>query len=690
MSRSALVLPLLLAAGLLGQTTVDTIPYRAILSSGNETQQPANPATGAVTILLHVVRDASGNVLSGSVDAWVGYNFTAADTATGMGIQQGPAGADGPVVVPFTLAQTTASSPPAAAGPGTLPPVQTNFPSSSVTLATINAILANPGQFYFDLQTASVATGAMRGQLLPAEIDIRMGLLHPENEAPPIAGRPWTGVATFELIVTRDATGTPNSAYAIFDLAYQGFPSTANFTGLQLHTGGFQVAGPVTIDSGLTGTIAAGSGGTGVLHYETEVNLAAPGALDAVSGSISNPAGYYIDAQTADFPAGAFRSQLMKTDRMDYQVTLLPSQEVPPITGFNGQVPSRLSVYTVRNPDGTAPGGAVVFDENVQFPSGTQITATHVHDGPAGTNGPVRIDSRLKSFPVLVNDGTGNIYRLATVGDTAGLATLNSLISTPWMQYLNIHTADHPGGAARSQLGPGTTTLPSITSVLTAAPYASLTTLAPGSDFALNGTNLSYVATDLSGFNNLLALPVSLNGVSVTIGGAAAPLSAVGPSLILGQIPFNVSTGSQPVVVTTPGGTSSAFNINVASAAPALLYGPNGVIATRQSDNKAITETNQATGGDVIFVTATGLGQTTPPLTTGAIVTSNQAYPVLSNISARIGGVSTSVLSATAAPGLPGLYNVAIVVPQGLAPGNAPMMLQMSLLISNVVALPVK
>ena len=126
MSRSPLALSILLATGLLGQT-VESIPFRAVLSSGNETQQPASPVTGTATIWLHIVRDATGAVVSGSADAAVNYNFTTASTATAMHIHKGAGFVNGSIVLPFALARTDVN------GKGTFPVAQTNFPSSSVT-----------------------------------------------------------------------------------------------------------------------------------------------------------------------------------------------------------------------------------------------------------------------------------------------------------------------------------------------------------------------------------------------------------------------------------------------------------------------------------------------------------------------------------------------------------------------------
>ncbi len=691
MSKSVLAIPIILAAGLFGQTpaptpvqTVETIPLRAILSSANESVQPANPATGAVTIWLHVVRDSSGNVVSGSVDASVGYTFTTANSATAMHIHKGATGADGPIVLPFTLARSDVS------GTGNLPMAQTNFPSTAVSLDTINAIVADPSQFYFNIHTPDAPAGVMRGQLQRAETVVRMAIMQPENETPPIGGQPWKGVATVMLVLTRDGRGAANSAYVIFDMAYSGFPAGTNFTGFHIHNGAAQVSGPVVIDSGLKGPVAGGADGTGVLHYETEVDLGRMGISDVLNSFSNTPTGLYINAHTSDFPGGAIRAQLQRTDRMDFQVTMTPDQEVPPVTGLAASAPSRVTVYTLRNSDASIAAGTVVFDENPRFPTGNTITATHIHDGVAGQNGPVTIDSRLRSSPLLVNDGAGNIYRLVTVADAKGIATLTSLVTTPYKQYLNLHTSANPGGAVRSQMSAATTSLPTITGVQTAAPYASLTTLAPGSNFVINGTNLAFVGTDLSGIQNLSALPGSLNGVSVTIGGVNVPLVSVAPGEIRGQVPFNVPTGQLPVVVTTSNGASTAFMVRVASASPAILYGPTGVVATRQSDNSAIGASSPASAGDVVIVTATGLGQTNPALTSGNLVDTSQPYTTQNDVGARIGGINTTVLYARALPGLPGLYQVAIVVPQGVASGNAPLLLQVGLTTSNVVAIAIK
>src|SRR3954462_4873655 len=85
MKHLSVAVPLLFISGLVAQT-VETIPYRAVLLSTNEVPPGSVAATGAATVWLHLVKDASGKVISGSADANVSYKFPAAVTITAMHI----------------------------------------------------------------------------------------------------------------------------------------------------------------------------------------------------------------------------------------------------------------------------------------------------------------------------------------------------------------------------------------------------------------------------------------------------------------------------------------------------------------------------------------------------------------------------------------------------------------------------
>src|SRR5262249_28977634 len=146
-----------------------------------------------------------------------------------------------------------------------------------------------------------------------------------------------------------------------------------------------------------------------------------------------------------------------RTDHAAMQVTMTPQEEVatPPVS-IAASTPAAIHIYTLRNQDGTVPAGAVVFDANPRFPANTTVTAMHIHDQVAGQNGGVTIDSRLPSFPLLIDNTitAGNIWRLATVSTSSALNSLNDLLQAPEKHYVNLHTSQFPAGATRAQLGP--------------------------------------------------------------------------------------------------------------------------------------------------------------------------------------------------------------------------------------------
>jgi uncharacterized protein (TIGR03437 family) len=59
-------------------------------------------------------------------------------------------------------------------------------------------------------------------------------------------------------------------------------------------------------------------------------------------------------------------------------------------------------------------------------------------------------------------------------------------------------------------------------------------------------------------------------------------------------------------------------------------------------------------------------------------------------VTATIGARTAVVIGAGAAPGLPGLYLVALRVPSGLAPGMQPLQVRAGASGSNTIMLPVK
>ncbi len=213
----------------------------------------------------------------------------------------------------------------------------------------------------------------------------------------------------------------------------------------------------------------------------------------------------------------------------------------------------------------------------------------------------------------------------------------------------------------------------------------------------IQGTNLSPVTDTWANAIVNGALPTSLDGVSVSVGGQAAYVYYVSPTQINFMTP-NVSAGSAQVTVTTPSGTSSTFTVNVSTYAPAFFPWPNNQpVATRQDFSLAVAAgtfagatTVAAKPGDVLILWGTGFGPTSPAAPVGTQVPTDKTYSTSSTVGVTINGAQVQVYGAALAGGFAGLYQVAIQVPGTLADGSYPLVATVGGASSPAVTLVVK
>ena len=74
-------------------------------------------------------------------------------------------------------------------------------------------------------------------------------------------------------------------------------------------------------------------------------------------------------------------------------------------------------------------------------------TAAHIHEGARGENGPV--------VAVLAAPADGNAADCLTEGEAGKFPTgetVAAILANPENYYVNVHNAEHPGGAIRGQL----------------------------------------------------------------------------------------------------------------------------------------------------------------------------------------------------------------------------------------------
>jgi uncharacterized protein (TIGR03437 family) len=201
--------------------------------------------------------------------------------------------------------------------------------------------------------------------------------------------------------------------------------------------------------------------------------------------------------------------------------------------------------------------------------------------------------------------------------------------------------------------------------------------ISAGSWISIQGTNLSYTGARTWRADEIVkgALPTQLDGVGVTVNGKPAFIQYISDTQINAQAPSDAGIGSASVVVTVTGVSSAAATTQLLSAWPAFfLWGGKYAVATRQ-DYSYIGPTTLFPGattpakpGEVVILWGTGFGATTPAVPAGVQVT-GAAYLAFAP-SVTVGGITAQVLGAALAPGVAGLYQIAITVPATVPDGD--------------------
>jgi uncharacterized protein (TIGR03437 family) len=227
-------------------------------------------------------------------------------------------------------------------------------------------------------------------------------------------------------------------------------------------------------------------------------------------------------------------------------------------------------------------------------------------------------------------------------------------------------------------------TTPVIQSAVSASGYGGFSAIAPGTWMEIYGENLATVRSQLwagSDFTGNLG-PTALGGTTVTIGGQLAYIDYVSPGQVNAQVASSVATGSQPVVVTTAGGSSLPFTITVNTTEPGLLAPPAFKLSAGQyvvalfPDGSTFVlppgalkgvASARAKPGDTIVLYGIGFGTVTPDSPAGEIVT--VANTLNGNFQASFAGTPAKVSYSGLTGGYLGLYQFNVVVPN-VAPSD--------------------
>jgi len=271
--------------------------------------------------------------------------------------------------------------------------------------------------------------------------------------------------------------------------------------------------------------------------------------------------------------------------------------------------------------------------------------------GYAGTSATVFRYASGVAFAVLFNSAPNVTF---DYDDAIGSA-LNTITTYPATDQLSSFpsTLTPPAASATSPVVSGATFQPGIVS---------------GSWVTITGANLAtasriWRADEFLG-DDFSQLPLTVDGVSVTIDGKPAPVYYVSPTQLNVQAPTDAATGSVSVVVTHDGQSSQPVDATIEAAAPGFFAYASGsdlfaaavhLNGVTVGDPSAVPGTAAAIPGETIEIFGTGFA---PSLagTVNVAVSELNPPPVVT-----IGGTPANVTFGGLAG--PGLFQVNVVVP---------------------------
>jgi uncharacterized protein (TIGR03437 family) len=386
-------------------------------------------------------------------------------------------------------------------------------------------------------------------------------------------------------------------------------------------------------------------------------NFGPPGYGDgglATTASLSQPTGLALDAAGNLYIAVAAEKRVRK---------VTPGGMISTVAGSNS--------------GGYSGDGGPANQAGLSFPYGVAVDSSgslYISD---------QRDERIRMVAP-----NGNISTIAGDGlqgfSGDGRAATNAMLNTPAGLAIKasvLYIADDQNNRVRTLTPSNVSTggQPSIRSangVVTASAFGGFSTIAPGTWIEIYGSNLATNRRSWGGadFNGATA-PTALDGTQVSVGGQSAFVAYISPGQVNAQVPSNVATGPQSVVVITAAGQSSPYSVNVAAAEPGLWapssFSVNGqqYVVAQFTDGSYVAppgaiagvNSRRAVPSDTIAIYGVGFGAVAPIIEAGQVV--QQANTLTGSFQIKFGSTAASATYDGLAPNLVGLYQFNVVVP---------------------------
>jgi hypothetical protein len=136
-----------------------------------------------------------------------------------------------------------------------------------------------------------------------------------------------------------------------------------------------------------------------------------------------------------------------------FTANLLPSNETTTVVGAeaNATGTTTITFHLTRDSAQQITGATADFSVTLNnLPSGTSVSAAHIHPGAAGVAGSPLVNLALSSGEV-VAPASGTVTFTKTVSNITG-ADATNIVNNPSQFYFNVHSPTNGGGFARGQL----------------------------------------------------------------------------------------------------------------------------------------------------------------------------------------------------------------------------------------------
>jgi uncharacterized protein (TIGR03437 family) len=212
--------------------------------------------------------------------------------------------------------------------------------------------------------------------------------------------------------------------------------------------------------------------------------------------------------------------------------------------------------------------------------------------------------------------------------------------------------------------------------------------VAPGGILSIFGVNLA--AQTLVAPDGML--PQTLGGLTVRVGDRILPLFFVSPQQINAQVPDDLATGSQVLIVSPAGAADVRVPFTVLRNAPGLFpvaAGDQAIAMAVHEDGSAVTMDAPARAGELLTLYGTGFGPAERARPEGFPIPQSVSYSIVDSVTVQAGETAINAEKAFAVAGRCGIDAVQFRLDSSVT-GTVTLRVTVNGADSNTVLLPVQ